>query len=148
MWVLFLAAASFLAYIGILVLLCLADGLETRTRARRTTVLIHHIEPFSTLSVTQAFEPIYALLWEAPVLALNCLNSAGPKGLPASQLHPTFRKAAVRFPEIYDGYSFPQWLQFLEKSELIRWDGQQITLTRKGREFLAFRFTTEAFTQA
>jgi hypothetical protein len=147
MWVLFLAIASFLAYIGILALLCLADRLETRTRARRTMFLLSRTEPFSTLNVTQAFEPIYAVLWEAPVLALHCLSSAGPKGLAASQLHPIFRKAAARFPEIYDGYTFQQWLQFLEKSELIRWDGGQVALTCKGREFLAFRFTWEAFTQ-
>ncbi|HMK22739.1 MAG TPA: hypothetical protein VK466_10420 [Terriglobales bacterium] len=146
MWLLFLAVASFLAYIGILALLCLADTLETRTRRARPH--IRRVEPFSTLNIAQAFEPIYATLWEAPILALDNLRSAAPGGLPASRLHPIFREAAARFPEVYDGYNFQQWLQFLENNELIDWDGQLVSLTRKGREFLAYRFTTEAFARA
>jgi len=146
MWVLFLAVASFLAYIGILALLCLADTLETRTR--RAKLIPRGVEAFSTLTLAQSFEPIYAQLWEAPVRALDRLKSAGQDGLPASQLRFIFREAADRFPEIYDGNHFEQWLQFLESNELIRWDGPLVTLTRKGREFLANRFTTEAFARA
>jgi len=146
MWLLFLAVASFLAYIGILALLCLADTLETRTRRARPR--IRRVDPFSTLNVAQAFEPIYAALWEAPIRALDQLRSAGTGSLPASRLHPIFREAAARFPEIYDGYNFEQWLRFLENNELIHWDGQQVALTGKGREFLAYRFTTEAFARA
>jgi hypothetical protein len=146
MFLLVLAVASFLAYIGILALLCLADTLETRTR--RTEPIMPRVEPFSTLHVAQAFEPIYAALWVAPIRALDCLQSAGPRGLPVSRLYPIFREAASRFPEIYDGYHFHQWLQFLEGNELLHWYGQQVTLTQQGREFLAYRFTTEAFARA
>jgi hypothetical protein len=145
MWVLFLAVASFLAYVGIVALLCLAEGLESRTRRARPP--IRRVDPFSTLNLAQAFEPTFAALWEAPIRALSRLSSAGAEGLPASQLRSIYREAAARFPEIYDGYHFQQWLQFLENSELICWDGQQVTLTRKGREFLEYRFITRAFAQ-
>ena len=142
MFLLVLAVAWFLAYIGILALLCLADALETRTR--RAQLVSRRVDPFSTLNVAQALEPIYATLGEAPIRALDCLKTVGARGAPVSCLHPFFCEAASRFPEIYDGYDFQQWLQFLESSELIHWCGQQVTLTRQGREFLAYRSTTKA----
>ena len=146
MLILGLAVASFLAYICIVALLCLADSLETRTR--RAQPVIQRVDPFATLNIAQAFDPTYGALWEAPIRALDCLSSAGATGIPISRLYPIFREAASRFPEIYDGYHFQEWLQFLESNELIHWCGQQVTLTRQGREFLAHRFTTEPLARA
>ena len=146
MLLLVLAVASFLAYVGILALLCLADNLETRTR--RATPVVRRVDPFSTINVAQAFDPIYAALWEAPTRALEYLKRAGSRGVPISRLYPIFCEAASRFPEIYNGCDFPQWLQFLETNELVHWYGQLVTLTRQGREFLVYRCTTEAVTSA
>lgn len=146
MWVLFLAVASFLAFVSIVLLLWLADVLETRKP--RPERKVHLEPPFPALSIAQAFEPVFAPLWEAPVQALELVQSGGAHGIAVSRLRPTFNKAAARFPEIYDGYGFEQWLRFLEDIQLVTWSGQKVTLTREGREFLEYRFTTEALAEA
>jgi hypothetical protein len=141
MWILFLAVASFCAFLSILLLLWLADAFEQRQRCPDRK---NNAPPFIVLSLTEAFEPAFAILWEAPIHALELIQAGGRSGLPASRLRPIFHEAAARFPEIYEGCVFEQWLQFLEGIQFIYWKGQQITLTREGHEFLEYRFTTEA----
>jgi hypothetical protein len=145
MWVLFLAVASIFAFLSITLLLWLADALETR--ARRPQRKYNVGSPFIVLSIAQAFEPVFSLLWEAPIHALELVQAGGARGIPVSRLRPIFNEAAARFPEIYDGCGFEHWLQFLEDLHLVNWSGQQITLTHGGREFLEYRFTTQALAQ-
>ena len=146
MWVLLLAVASFLAFVSIVLLLCVANALEARQTRRKSEI---HVEPsFTVLSITQAFEPVFAVLWDAPIHALELIQSGGTRGIPVSRLRSIFNKEAARFPEIYDGLSFEQWLQFLEDAQFVVWTGQQVILTREGCEFLEYRFTTEALAEA
>lgn len=95
MWVLFLAVASFLAFVSIVLLLWLADVLETRKP--RPERKVHLEPPFPALSIAQAFEPVFAPLWEAPVQALELVQSGGAHGIAVSRLRPTFNKATARF---------------------------------------------------
>jgi hypothetical protein len=144
MWILFLAVASFCAFLSILLLLWLADAFEQR---KSYPVRKNNAPPFIVLSITEAFEPAFVILWEAPIHALEVIQAGGRSGVPASRLWPIFHDAAARCPEIYDGCGFEQWLQFLEGIRFLHWNGQQITLTREGREFLEYRFTTEALAE-
>ncbi|HEX4919557.1 MAG TPA: hypothetical protein VFV92_02330 [Candidatus Bathyarchaeia archaeon] len=146
MWVLFLAVASFLAFVSIVLLLWLANTLEARRACRESE--IHAGPSFAVLSITQAFEPVFAVLWEAPIHSLELIQSGGTRGIPVSRLRFTFNQAAACFPEIYDGFGFEQWLQFLEDAQFVVWNGQQVTITREGNEFLEYRFTTEALAEA
>src|SRR5438105_2634260 len=124
--VLLLAVASYLVFFTVLILLWVASKLEAREMRRRTTPWLAN--PFPQLSISQAFDPVYSRLWDAPIRALAHLRAAGPAGLTAGKLRPEFRKACRRFPEIYDGCSFVQWLQFLEQSRLISCDGRRVSL--------------------
>jgi len=126
MWILFLAVASFCAFLSIL-LLWLADAFEQRKSYPDRK---NNAPPFIVLSINEAFEPAFAILWEAPIHALELTQTGGRSGVPASRLWPIFHDAAARFPEIYDGCGCEQWLQFLERIRFISWNGQQITLTR------------------
>jgi hypothetical protein len=146
MWFLFLAVASFLAFPSIMLLLWLADTLEARDSRSRQKLSLE--SGFDVLSIEQAFEPIFGPLWEAPIHALQLIEAGGKHGIPVSRLRPVFDQAASRFPEIYDGHGFEPWVQFLEDCGLVAWSGQSIRLTRDGREFLEYRFTTEALAQA
>jgi hypothetical protein len=147
MLVLIFAAGSFLIFIAILACLFVAHTLESREITRKRNVWTHR--PVRLLSITQAFEPIYAPLWDAPIAALKLVSSA-KSGVPASRLEPAFRRASVVFPEIYDGCEFVQWLQFLECEDLVCWDPQtnKVSITEKGKEFLANRFVTDALLEA
>jgi hypothetical protein len=145
MWVLILAIASFLVFVSTVLLLWLADSLESRTQPSRLELSAE--EPFAFLSISQGFEMQYSALWEAPIRALELTRQTGRRGIPVSRLRPIFSRAAACFPEVYDGYRFEQWLQFLESIGLIHWYGQNAMLSSKGEEFLTYRFTTEALVQ-
>ncbi len=146
MWILLLAGASFIALISIALWLWLADVLEARKSYAERKVLVE--PPFTSLSVGQAFEPVFAALWEAPILALELIESGGKRGIAVSRLLSTFHEAGHRFPEIYDGFDFEQWLQFLEGTQFVVRSEHTIRLTREGREFLDYRFMTEALAKA
>jgi len=147
MLVLILAAGSFFVFIAVLACLVVAHTLESREITRRRNPWSHR--PVKLLSITQAFEPIYAPLWEAPVSAMQLVNSA-KSGISAAHLQPIFRRAAACFPEIYEGCEFAQWLEFLEYEDLICWDpdSNKVAITGKGKEFLANRFVTDALLEA
>ena len=147
MLVLILAAGSFLMFVAILACLFIAHTLESREITRKRNLWTQsHVR---LLSITQAFEPIYAPLWEAPIAALQVVNSA-KWGTPAGRLEPIYRQASTAFPEIYDGCEFVQWLQFLEGEDLVGWhpEKNRVTITEKGKEFLANRFVRDALLEA
>ncbi len=147
MLVLIFAAGSFLIFIAVLACLFVAHTLESREVTRKRNVWTHR--PVHLLSITQAFEPMYAPLWKAPVTALRLVSSS-KSGIPANLLEPIFRRACRGFPEIYEGCEFYQWLQFLECEDLVSWDADpnKVTITEKGREFLANRFVSDALVEA
>ncbi len=146
MWVLILAIASFPLFFSIVPLLCLAETLESRNIQHKRDVRLE--QPFMLFSIAQAIEPTFAVLWEAPIHAMQLIQSAGTRGISVVQMRPIFNNAAAHFPEIYDGCDFEQWVQFLEDTQLIWWIGHKVTLTQHGREFLEYRFTTELLQQA
>ena len=140
------AAGSFLVFIAILACLFVAHALESMEIKRKRNVWTHR--PVKLLSITQAFEPIYAPLWEAPVAALRMAVSG--KALPATRLLPIFQRAYLSFPEIYEGCEFVQWLEFLENEGLVYWDleSNKVSITAKGTEFLANRFVRDGLVEA
>jgi hypothetical protein len=82
-------------------------------------------------------------LWEAPLAALRLIESSGPSGIRVARVQPIFNQAADCFPEIYDGYTFSQWLEFLEETGFIVWSGDKAKLTPEGQAFLTYRFVTD-----
>ncbi len=144
MLVLILAAGSFLVFIAVLACLFVAHTLESREISRSRNVWQQRA---TLLSVEQAFDPIFAPLWEAPIAALRLVNSSR-RGVPPGRLRPIFSRAAACFPEIYDGCDFMQWLEFLQHEDLVAWNANKVVLTTKGEEFLENRFVTDALLEA
>ena len=140
--VLFLAIASFLFFFAVVVLLWIAGTLESRAIRRKQQPTPE--EPVALLSITEAFDPIYSVLWEAPIAALELIDSGGRAGIPVARLRPIYEQAAARFPEIYDGCSFVQWLHFMEEIQLVSWRDFKVVLTPEGHAFLRFRFVSDA----
>jgi hypothetical protein len=143
MLVLICAAGSFLLFLAVLACLFVAQTLEAREITRKRNVWSRGTT--ALLCLPQAFEPMYAALWEEPTAALRMV-AAKRGGVSAASLYPVFRRATLRFPEIYDGCGFLQWLEFLEAEELIRCEINctKVTITAKGTEFLANRFVSDA----
>jgi predicted methyltransferase len=59
-------------------------------------------------------------------------------------LREAYFESACHYPEIYDGFTFEQWLEFLEDARLVTRTGKHVLLTSKGRDFLHYRITAEA----
>lgn len=68
MLVLILAIASFLFFILVVTLLAIASTLESRTLRRKR--ILRLTKPLALLSINDAFDPIYSVLWQAPIAAL------------------------------------------------------------------------------
>jgi hypothetical protein len=102
----------------------LESNYNTRPRIRTLETLP------ATLSISE-----YAVLWEEPLAALRLIESSGPSGIRVERLQPIFNRAAACLPEIYDGHTLSQWLEFLEGTGLIMWD-DRVKLTLEGQAFL------------
>lgn len=88
------------------------------------------------LALAQGFERAYTLIWGSQISALQFLNSAGT--VPVQFLRPWFDQAAAREPEVYKGYTFDQWLGFLQASALVLRSGENVGISLEGREFLRY----------
>lgn len=144
--ILFLAIASFPFFLLVVVLLYIADTLVSRTRDRKKDST--QGRGLTLLSLADAFDPVFSVLWAAPIAALEHIGSAGPAGLPVVALRPIYVMAAKRFPEVYEGCTLLQWVRFLEATELITWSGDRMVLTSEGNTFLRFRFVTNSMTES
>ncbi len=138
--VLILALASVVVFVGTLVLIAFANMAEEHQLKRLDLNMPG--APFRVLSVCDAFEPEYAVLWDTQVPALKTIAAEGSRGLPLTRLRELYRCSARRYPELYDGCTFQQWLTFLEIAELITTTEHRAAITKEGIEFLKYRVPT------
>lgn len=134
--VLIVALASVLMLAAIVALAAMAWAAE-RDYLRRIR-FSPLARPFTAIEVREAFDPEHAPLWTTQVAALLLVHSAGRRGLPYPQLYGAFKQAAERFPELYDGSSFAEWLLFLQRAELVVLTPSRVKITAEGRLFLDY----------
>lgn len=97
-------------------------------------VLVRYLAVFQ---MGYAFEYIYGIIWGRQIMLLETLNPLPQRmELATARLH--YDAAAAIWPEVYAGYSFDNWIQFLEGMHLITRSGNRILITAAGREFLAY----------
>jgi hypothetical protein len=144
MWVLFLAVASIFAFLSITLLLWLADALETR--ASRSQRKYNIGSPFIVISIAQAFEPVLALLWEAPIYALELVQAGGASGIPVSAYGPFSIRLRLVFPKFTTGMVSNIGSNF-SKTFTSSTGADCKSHSHGGREFLEYRFTTQAVAQ-
>jgi len=101
-------------------------------------------EPFSALSIEQAFDPDQAIIWDTQVPALRLIASAGREGLAMEALYHLYTRSSRQYPELYEGSSFETWLEFLEYTGLISEHLGTASLTPEGQQFLQYRVTAAA----
>ncbi|HXZ80116.1 MAG TPA: hypothetical protein VEG30_09320 [Terriglobales bacterium] len=135
--VVFVTLASFIFFILVIVALGIAHLAEKRES--RHLCLQLSDKPFSVLSVAHAFEEDSAILWESQVCALQTTAAAGTRGIALVRFRRLYIELASRYPELYDGSSFEQWVHFLESAELISCIDYKVVITRQGQQFLKYR---------
>lgn len=92
----------------------------------------------SVFDLASAFDSDQLLLWDPQIVMLRLVHQAGPDGIPTSRLHRAYRETVRRYPELYDGFTFDQWLRFLVNEQLAIRAWRRVRLTREGRDFLQF----------
>lgn len=82
------------------------------------------------------FLDLYRRIWGSQITTLEFVNAHQP--IPRDSVQVFYTSGAIQYPVAYTGYSFDQWLGFLESELLLRNDGGQLRITVRGREFLAY----------
>lgn len=127
-----------MALAGLVVLGAVAAVVVHRREQRSREVEMEVGIPFSTLSLILAFESDSAILWETQLPALELISSAGGRGVPLWRLHPAYMESVHHYPELYEGSSFHEWLEYLSQAHLVARNGSRIALTPEGGNFLGY----------
>ena len=132
----------FLVFLAIVALLSIASVLESRERRRRSAAACRL---FPVLSLTDPLDPSYAIVWQTQLAALEQMSTAGSMGLAVRSLRPSFSQLARRYPELYEGTTFDEWVGFLEQEGLARRTSNTIWLTAEGHAMLEHQTTPPSF---
>jgi hypothetical protein len=133
MFVLVIVVAALLGFVALLCLLLFARYAESRQIARLPVAP----EPlFSGLGYDQAFEDHYELIWQVQVPGLELIRNAGESGVPANALRPWFERTLRSYPDLFEGHTIEEWLDFLQRSRVARFRNDRVRLTAIGCELL------------
>ncbi len=132
----------FLVFMAIVVLLSIASVLESRERQRRSATS-HKL--FPVLSLTDSLDPSYVIVWQTQLAVLGQMSAAGSMGLAVKSLRPLFSQLARRYPELYEGTTFDEWVGFLEQERLARRAGNTMWLTAEGHAMLEHQTAPPSF---
>lgn len=136
--------SALLLLVTVALLLVLALVALVRTRRARAALRdipvrltpVPDLISVPALSLEDAFEPDCLLLWYGQLALLQFIARAGENGVPIDRVRPLYKRAAARFPELYEGSTFEQWLRFDEAARLICRNDASVWITRQGIEFL------------
>lgn len=95
---------------------------------------------FASFVIIGIFEYIWVLIFRSQIVAMEVLNKAPQKIEGLRQ----FYDAAISLDNavFYAGYPFTSWLAFMKSNFLIREDGDLISITIRGQEFLKYLIHT------
>jgi hypothetical protein len=137
--VLLFCALPILILLNAIVLPCALTKLADRIWPERSG------EDFSVLPIRLAFDPDQALLWDTQIPMLQLVAQSEPNGTSVARLRKAYRESVGHYPEIYEGFTFEQWLRSLDEAQLVtcirRRVRRRVRVTRKGAEFLQYRHT-------
>lgn len=108
-------------------------------------VLLRHL---AGTQIALQFERACSFIYQSQVLALRWLNSQS-SGVTSAQVKVFYDQAAAKWPALYVGFEYRNWLVFLAAHGLITESDESIasaddsepfglTITVRGREFLAY----------
>ncbi len=130
---------------GVMILLCCTDRLSRPVspaplddRIQVAQCSYGSAAAFSLLVCSEGFDPDRALIWGTQVPALRFVSRHEPRGTCETRLTLVYAELASRYPEIYDGYTFSQWLEFLVGIRVFCLADEAVHITPAGRHLLQF----------
>ena len=109
------------------------DSRHISSPVERERVLVRHL---AAAVLYAHFDSCYRLAFGSQLSLLQELNASSSSLKEAVQVH--YELAKMMLPDFYSDYSFDQWLHFLTSRTLARTDGDYVSITVAGREFLKF----------
>ena len=133
--VLLFCAMPILIVLNAIVLPCALTKLADRIWPERSE------KGFSVLPVRLAFDTDQALVWDTQIPMLQLVAQSEPSGTSVARLRKAYRESVGHYPEIYEGFTFEQWLRSLDEAQLVTCIRRRVRVTRKGAELLQYRHT-------
>ena len=96
------------------------------------------VRGFASLVVVHTFEKAYSTLYGSQLSALEYLNDNRNKQQTKSDIRAFYDWAVSNFPDVYKEYSFEQWLAYLQNLVLVQINGEDVSITVGGKEFLKY----------
>jgi hypothetical protein len=132
--VLIIVLSAYLFFFAVIGLIAIAEYADRRERQRQAVPR----PPVSMagFSVSQASDPLFRDFWDAQAPSLRLISDGGNSGVRIPSLRICFTVACRRFPEILDGHTLEEWVQFLEQEQLVGCHGEKVRITPQGAEFV------------
>lgn len=111
------------------------DALNPTSHEERERLLMKLLASILILSI---FDSTYYLIYGSQITALQHLNNFRGDNIPTTELKLFYDAAKNVDPQFYRNYSFDSWLKFLESSLLIKYEGKNVAITIRGKEFLKY----------
>jgi hypothetical protein len=111
------------------------DSLNPASDSERSKLLLRFL---AGVIIVRNFDSTYYRIYGSQILALQYLNDGRGLAIPTTDLHHFYESAKNADPTLYGDYAFEGWLKFIETSVLIRRDGDNVTITVRGTEFLKY----------
>lgn len=125
-----IAALAVMAFFFILLMMTVAGSCERREQQRL---------PWSQESMFCGLSPSPAdenarLVWATQLPIMERLASSS--GILPEALRSGYAAMARRYPALYEGRRFEEWLEFLEKCQVVRYRGGRLQLAAHGQSVL------------
>ena len=90
------------------------------------------------LAPSEACDIDRTIVWRMQLPALHFVSDQEPRGTSGARLRPIYIELLRQFPEMYEGHTFEEWLEFLVALGLFSVTGRSIHITQNGHKFLEF----------
>ncbi|MER9277638.1 hypothetical protein [Mesorhizobium sp. M0522] len=117
----------------------LAD-LQAIQDSRRIPILVHQL---ALARLARHFEEIFWVIFGSQIEALRLLLDTGGKASTA-QAEKHFEQVKSQHQDFYASNTFTDWFRYLRESGLVATDGESVSITDMGKEFLVYVAETKA----
>jgi hypothetical protein len=96
------------------------------------------IRSLAASQIARTFDWAYYLIWGSQLALLQHLNPLGETGVEEARARSLYQAAAGAYPDVYQKYSFEEWLAFPASVGLTARSPGHVKITLYGREFLRY----------
>jgi hypothetical protein len=95
------------------------------------------IKSLALCQVVALFDRIHSSIWGSQFRLIRHINER-PRGVTQADIDSVYEAAKAAYPQIYEHYTLPQWLGFIDSYALLTKEGDNFLISIRGRSFLQF----------